>query len=181
MKYIFIAVAAIILALWLCGCSHEKQAQKFFAEHPDKLADKCAAIFPVHDSTIVRDSVRFDTLYMEGVPVILRDSFYIKGDTIIKQVIKQCPQSQIITKYVNRDSIIYRRDGAAEAVLNFHVSRLQADSIRKLQTIEGLTSKVGGKNKLIWLLLAVVILESLWIFRKPLLSIINPVKILPPL
>lgn len=100
----------------MIGCATQKNAEKYYQKHPEKLAEKCAYEFPVIDSVVVIDSVHFDTLYIETEPLVIKDSFYIQGDTIIKTVTKQCPPHKEVIKTVRHDSIIIRRDRAYETV-----------------------------------------------------------------
>lgn len=120
-------IALTVILTWLTGCTTQRKAEKYYQKHPEKLAEKCADEFPVKDSIIVIDSVHFDTLYLEGEPVILKDSFFIKGDTIIKQITKECPKVQTITKTVTHDSIIYRRDIAYETTLDYTIQELKQE------------------------------------------------------
>jgi hypothetical protein len=169
----------IFFLLVLIGCTTQKKATNYFNNHPDQLAPICADKFPVKDSLVTRDSVRFDTLFIEGDPVVLKDSFYIKGDTVVKQVTKECPKVQTIVKTVIKDSIHYVENTARVAMLLNQVKEL-SDKVEKCQTMsDKLQDKVKHKNKVIWWLIIVVAIESLWIFRKPLLSLINPIKAIP--
>jgi hypothetical protein len=168
----------IFFLLVLIGCTTQKKATNYFNNHPDQLAPICADKFPVKDSLVTRDSVRFDTLFIEGDPVVLKDSFYIKGDTVVKVVTKECPKVQTIFKTVIRDSIHYVRDRAFEATLLNDIDKAKALLVECRAQIVSDANKIKHKNKVIWWLVIVVVAESLWIFRRPLLSLINPVKAL---
>lgn len=161
MKKIILLTAIIILS-----CNAEKKASKYYDAHKDKLAEKCATNFPVHDSIVVNDSTHFDTLYLEQEPLILRDSFYIKGDTIVKQVTKQCPSSQTIVKTVFRDTTRYIENTAKVVALTNQLNKATA-------TVTTLKESNSTKNKWIWKLIIVVIIETLILFRKPILSILK--------
>lgn len=171
----------ILFLLILTGCTTQKKASKYFNNHPDQLAPICAEKFPVKDSLVTRDSIRFDTLFIEGEPVILKDSFYIKGDTVVKVITKECSKVQAIYKTVTKDSIHYVENTARAKVLE---NAIEAGNKKIKQIGDSLTKaedKIKHKNKLIWWLIIVVAIESLWIFRKPLLSLINPVKGIIPI
>lgn len=128
------ALVTILICTLLTACATQRNAEKYYAIHPEKLAEQCTDKFPVKDSVVVIDIVHFDTLFIAGEPVILKDSFYIKGDTIVKQVTKECPKVQTITKTVTHDSIIYRRDMAMEYMLNSKIEE-QGKQITELQTV----------------------------------------------
>lgn len=119
----------------IVSCNYEKKATNYFKLHTDKLAPLCAKEFPVKDSFYVKDSVRFDTLYLESEPEVLRDSFFLKGDTIVRQVTKECPKEKIITKYITHDSIIIRRDIAKETDLQNKVAKLVTENTTLTATI----------------------------------------------
>lgn len=154
-KNIAAVIAAIILLFiacsWLTGCVSQRKAEKFYQKHPEKLAQACSEHFPVKDSSIVRDSVRFDTLFLEGEPVVLKDSFFIKGDTIVKVITKECPKVETIVKTSRHDSIIYRRDIAYEATLNYKnvsLEREVAQSETKAAAVEDALQKSNeGRSK----------------------------------
>jgi hypothetical protein len=178
---LFIAIYTTLLCLVLFSCTTERKATGYFREHPEKLAPICAEEFPVKDSLVVKDSVRFDTLWIEGEPVILKDSFYIKGDTIVKVITKECPKVSTVIKTVTRDSIHYVENTARVVMLQNQIKSSQLENQKLQAQIALLQGKVKGKNKVIWWLAVFVAILTAWTFRRPILSIINPIKIIPPI
>jgi hypothetical protein len=129
----------LLIILLLVSCSVEKQAQKktaWLIAH-DKLDDVCARIYPVKDSLVVRNSVSFDTLYVEN-EVFIRDTVTREGRTVYIE--KKCPPHQVITKVVNRDSIIYRTNTA-------EVERLKGEVLSKEKQIKEKDNTIIGKDK----------------------------------
>lgn len=173
----------IIIILLLTSCVSSKKVHKYLDKHPEEAAQFCAEAFPVKDTVIVRDSIRFDTLYLETEPEIIRDSFWLKGDTIIRQVTKNCPPHQVVTKTVTKDSLIIRRDRAYETVQANEITRLLKEMQKKNGEIVELEGKLKAKTKKMWLFLFIAIGLGIWNFRKQILSLlarlIVPVKIPP--
>lgn len=73
-RWVIIVIALLAVLSGLTSCNLEKQATKYYALHPDKLAEKCAAAFPVQEKII------------PGKPVITRDTVWEKPDSV------PCPQ-----------------------------------------------------------------------------------------
>lgn len=168
-----------LLVLWsaivllVIGCTTEKKATKYMQKHPEVSAKLCAETYPVKESVIVRDSVHFDTLYVDGEPVFVRDTVYTKGDTVIKVIEKKCPQNQTIVKTINHDSIIVRENTAQIANLQNIINNLQSEINSRDETIAAQDATIKTKNKWIWWLLLVCIGLGLWTVRKPLLTLIK--------
>lgn len=147
---IFYFILFIICVMLLLSCTTARKATDYMKKHPDIGSEYCKDAFPVLDSVIVRDSISFDTLYLEPLPEIIRDSFYIQGDTIIRTVTKQCPPHQTITKTVRHDSIIIRRDRAFEYVQSDTIKN-QAYTIR--EQAADLNRVKHGRN--LWRIIAI--------------------------
>lgn len=127
-KLFIVWLILVVAVLFLHSCSVDKKATKkeaWLIAH-DKLDDICARVYPNHDSTIVKDSLSFDTLYVSN-DVYLRDTVYRDGDTIYRE--KKCPPAQVITKYIYKDSIIYRTNTA-------EVERLKGELLAKDKQIK---------------------------------------------
>jgi hypothetical protein len=116
MKYVILLFSLLSLA----SCVTQKKVERFLDNHQEVLAKECAENFAPKDSIIVKDSVHFDTLYQEGLVIV--DTFRIGADTIYRNT--QCPKTQIITKVIRHDSVIYQRDRAAEYVLQDRINKL---------------------------------------------------------
>lgn len=112
-KLLIIWLIIIAAVLFLHGCSVEKKAQRKTAWliSRDKLDDICARVYPPRDSFSVKDSILFDTLYMDN-NVIIRDTVKCK-DTVI-YLERRCPPSERIIIHHYHDSIIYRSNTAEE-------------------------------------------------------------------
>jgi len=120
----------LILLVLLAGCSVEKRAQKKVAWllAKDVMDDACARLYPVRDSVVVRDSLHFDTLYVENETYI-RDTVVREGQTVYIE--KKCPPHQVITKTVTRDSFIYRTNTADVERLKGEVLAVQKQLVEK--------------------------------------------------
>lgn len=117
---VFLIIWAVLLLL--TACSTEKKAQKktaWLIAH-DKLDDVCSRVYPNRDSTIYRDSISFDTLYLQN-DVTVRDTV-VKGDTLFVE--KKCPPERVITETVHDSVFIYRTNTA-------DVDRLKGDLLAK--------------------------------------------------
>lgn len=112
MKYLSLT----FLLFLIVGCATQRKAEKFYSNHPEKLAEKCATEFPVKDSIIKGDSViLFDTLWETFTDTLVSEP---KVVTEIKTVPK------IVTKtVVVRDTII-RENTARVSVLNSQIAKL---------------------------------------------------------
>lgn len=108
---VFWVLLVVLIGIILASCSVERQAQRktaWLIAH-DKLDDVCARIYPPKDSLVVRDSVSFDTLYVEN-EVIYYDTVYRDGQMVV--ISKPCPPHQVITQTIRKDSLIYRTNTA---------------------------------------------------------------------
>jgi hypothetical protein len=152
----------LIVASGLLGCSVDKKAQRKEAWliSKDKLDDICARVYPNHDSTIVKDSVRFDTLYKDGPEVILHDTVYSVGDTIVKVITKQCPPVQVITKTVHDSVFIYRTNTAEVERLKGEVLAKEAQIKAKDDIVIKQQTKI---DKNTWWEIACIITWSLFV------------------
>jgi hypothetical protein len=120
MRYILI----LFTALFLFSCNTEKQLQKKEKKYVswllanDKMADNCAELFPNVAGYEVRDSIYFDTLYLQSLP----DTILSKPDSDTVYVIKT--RIQPIIKTVQRDSIITIPNTAAERAWEIKYNKL---------------------------------------------------------
>lgn len=112
-KLLIIWLIIIAAVLFLHGCSVEKKAQRKTAWliSRDKLDDICARVYAPRDSFSVKDSILFDTLYLDN-NVIIRDTVKCK-DTVI-YLERRCPPSERIIIHHYHDSTIYRSNTAEE-------------------------------------------------------------------
>jgi hypothetical protein len=165
-------VWAVFILMQLLGCSVDKMAQKktaWLIAH-DRLDDICARVYPNRDSVTVKDSVSFDTSYVSN-DVYLRDTIYRDGDTIYRE--KKCPPAQVITKYVNHDSTIYRTNTA-------DVDRLKGELLDKDKQLKAKDDIVIKQQQKIdkedwwktaclitWFAMVLVIVARLFIIKRP--------------
>lgn len=151
----------LILALVLVSCNPSKKAHRFASSNPNEFADFCAQNFPVHDSTFIKDSVHFDTLYLENQPVI--ETTYLR-DTVFKTVYYP-GSTQVITKYVKRDSIIIRRDYAAEKSLEIKRDALIINNKDLIAQRDGYKGKYNWWKLvclITWAVILVFIVGKIW-------------------
>lgn len=103
----------LLICLVLLACNPVKKALKVARQNPNEFAGFCAEIFPVGELVTVKDSTRFDTLYLQSEPVT---EYVTRNDTVYKTV-RSPGTTYFITKTVTKDSLIIRRDRAAEKAL----------------------------------------------------------------
>ena len=100
-----IIINFLFLLLILASCNPQKKLFKAISElqkHPIESAKYCADKYPVKDTTIYRDSVKFDTLYMgEYVfdTTVVKDTVYIT-----KTVPKTITKTLTYTKEIQKES-----------------------------------------------------------------------------
>jgi hypothetical protein len=170
LKIMLLIIAGLVLFL-LFSCSTEKKAQRKVAWllSKDLMDDNCSRLYPNHDSVI--NSIHFDTLYVDGEPVILRDTVFQKGDTIIKVITKQCPPERIITKY--HDSIIYRTNTAEVERMKRELLYLQNQIKAKDDIIIKQQEKIDKNDwwkmaaLITWFTILLGIVFRLFIYKRP--------------
>ena len=69
----------LILALFICSCTAERQLAKISVKHPALLAKTCGNFFPVKESTIR------EIQYVQGQRDTLWQSEFVDCDTVIGQ------------------------------------------------------------------------------------------------
>ena len=115
-----IIINFLFLLLILASCNPQKKLFKALDElqkHPIESAKYCADKYPVKDTTIYRDSVKFDTLYMgEYVfdTAIVKDTVYIT---------KTVPKT--ITKTVTNIKEVYRENTARTEQLRLQYEKCE--------------------------------------------------------
>lgn len=165
-----IAIVLLILAAIgavSMGCNTAKRAHQYANAHPEEFAEFCAEEYPVKDSLVVRDSVHFDTLYVEGVT--LTDTLVIEGKTVILD--RPCPPQRVVTKVVRKDSTIYRENTARVAHLGAEIKAKEKQITEDKQYIKWIEGKANWWRSacvLTWLIVGVYIL--LKVFSSRLLS-----------
>jgi len=131
MKKSFFWIAVVLT----CSCNPLKKAQDQFKLHPEEFADLSSKYFPCKDTSYVRDSIHFDTLYMypfdrgmdprfnsgvdttiSGYTIGTTDGIKIGGG-IIRDTVYYPGPTRFVTKTIRHDSIIIRRDNAKEIAL----------------------------------------------------------------
>ena len=97
----------VLFLITLSACNPQRKLYKAIDElqrHPIESAKYCADKYPVKDTTIYRDSVKFDTLYMGE---------YVFDTTVVKDTVyitKTVPKT--ITKTVTNIKEVYRENTA---------------------------------------------------------------------
>ena len=141
----------LVLMLFLLAACNSVQKATDYLRKKQALAEVCAVNYPVRDSAYVRDSLSFDTLYVPGDPVILKDSFYIHGDTIIRTISKQCPKEKTIVQTIRHDSVIIRENTAKQAALQIQMGQLQGTLAVTQSKLEDM--KKGRSRWRLWCLI----------------------------
>lgn len=104
---LFLNIAATFLC-WLLfySCVTIPKATKKLDSQPLESSRYCSTRFPMRDSIVTRESVRFDTLYTSGdtVYTIHHDSLSV----LVRDTIKITLPAKIITKTILRDTTIFR-------------------------------------------------------------------------
>lgn len=156
-------ILMIILGLFVwTSCMTPSKATNYLKDK-NLLAGVCAAEFPVHDSVIVHDSIHFDTLYEPGPQVMARDTIIVAGQPI--PFYNECPPAKVIRKTVWKDSVIYRKDVAEQAVSKQQIADLtvvnkdlvrQRDEYKASSEKNAALAKRNGRQRTVtWILLVV--------------------------
>lgn len=167
MKSVIILLAVFVVLFSSCNPQRKIQkAKNVLNDNPIEAANYCAEKFPVIDSTIVKDSVRYDTIYLYNESLIDTQIVRLK-DTVFKTIIKS-GATVYITKTVTKDSIIIRRDVAKEKALqgqNDNLIVVNKDLVTDRDKWKS-KAKSNGKQKWItWILLVVGIVVGIY-FKK---------------
>lgn len=99
----------LIIILLFASCNPVKKALKVAHDNPKEFAAFCAEAFPVTEKVTVKDSIRFDTMYLQSDPVTVYETI---NDTVYKTV-SMPGTTYFVTKTVTKDSTIIRVDNAA--------------------------------------------------------------------
>ena len=116
-----IIINFLFLLLILASCNPQKKLFKALDElqkHPIESAKYCADKYPVKDTTIYRDSVKFDTLYMGE---------YVFDTTVVKDTVyitKTVPK--YITKTVTQVKEVLRENTARVEQLRLQYEKCEA-------------------------------------------------------
>jgi hypothetical protein len=148
-----------------------KKTEKYLNRHPELLARKCSQAFSVRDSVITHDSVSYDTVNVDNDFVYKIDTVYISGEPVVLK--SKCPQSKVITKTVYRDTTVFQRDRYTEYLLQRQVASLATDTSKLNSKIIAFKLKVSKQISIIWKLIIVVVILSLWALRKPLIALVK--------
>lgn len=157
-KLVMVLAALCMMIGAITSCNPQRKinkAKSLLNEHPDEAAKYCAEKFPVKDSTIVRDTTVFDTLYLENEPEV--DIRYV-NDTVFKTITVP-GTTYFVTKTVTKDSIVIRRDIAKETALQAKIDDLiivNADCIG---------DRDKAKQKRDWWMWVAIGLGAAWIIK----------------
>jgi hypothetical protein len=158
LRLLVVYISILLVVCMILSCTSQRKVQKWNALHPGAAAQNCADQFPPRDSVSIVDSVHFDTLYVEN-ETVLRDSFFIKGDTVVRIVDKKCQPVQQIIKTVTKEKYVLRIDSASVFAM-----RSQRDTeYAARQKAE--TKLAETKDKLNWWKIACIITWALVIVR----------------
>jgi hypothetical protein len=158
---------AIFLVIVFVSCNEQRKIQKakeVLNDHLPEAAAYCAEKFPVKDTTIVKDSVRLDTLYIPGEPIT---ETIIRNDTVYKTI--TIPgTTYFVTKTVKKDSIIIRRDIAKETALQKQKDNLiivNKDLVADRDKWKSKYKSNGTQKWVTWILLSIVFAAGIY-FKK---------------
>lgn len=169
----FIIWSAILLLINGCANSKISKAKRVLDENPIDAAAYCANKFPVKDSIVYKDSVRFDTIYTGETYF---DTISVQcPDTVIKVVTKVEPKT--IVKTVTNVKEVYRENTAKTEewrLMFFDAQKKMLTAIDKLNKSEA-EKKIwkAAARKWKWLFIALVAFIIGWKFRSPLLKLLK--------
>jgi hypothetical protein len=137
------------LAVGLMSCTTPKKVQKRIYKSVNTLKkygaldSTCATEYPIRESIVYRDSVHFDTLYTEGLHLI--DTVYLDGKPIV--IHRQCPDAQVVTKYVTKEVTKIQENTARVSMLQGNIEQLEGISEGKDKDIAVLKDRLGEAKK----------------------------------
>ncbi len=159
MRYLVI----FILALSFIGCtSIDKQhfkARQYYMENKDKLAELCAAEFPVIPEYIKGEEiVRYDTIsYPYEVLADCPDGTKV-----------ECPKPKTIIKEVVRTDTVRRPDLAQEQKLRDRINKVNADNAilraEKEKALEGLKQSESENKSKDWIIIGLIFTLGICVF-----------------
>jgi len=159
-------IIALALVFTLGSCHTEqrsmRKAQEYLFKHPEYSAGYCAEQYPVKDSIITKDSITYDTLYVQADPSIDPVPMNPGDNPPQFEVVpnKEPPVIKYILKTIRKDSIIYRRDGAEERRLQLSLQACQGNNnnlVNKNDELQQLVNEWKGKAKTRWWWIALLI------------------------
>ena len=160
---------AILSAFCTIGCASERQLQKAEAKlsQAGRLAQICSNRFPSRDSIVYRDSIRIDTAH-EGEYIFdtirTLDTVYItKTIPIVKTITK--------TKLVIKENTA--KIEAAELALSACNTDFADMSLGMLEERKELDRYKKLATERLWTMWIVIVLATLWTFRKLLNKYVN--------
>lgn len=176
-------ILTIIIACVLVSCSTPKRLNKLMDKLPEETAIQCDKRFPIKETTdtlMVADTALLKAYEQEYLRVILMlNDLMNKGcDTVviekINEVVKTIPskpQTKVIVKTQESTAKLQVVKDSCDKLVKEFVTINQNNAT----TIDNLTktnNKLNKQNNWLWL---IVILLTLWIFRKQILSLIKKV------
>jgi hypothetical protein len=180
MKQIFIVFVTALFA----SCMTAKKADKFLDKNPEFAAKQCAERFPILETT---DTLTvYDTTLIKAYEMEFGYLYHII-DSLLGKQIPDSTKKQIITifqdkkvpvikyKYITRVQESTAKTQVVRDSCQKMSAKLSAKLDKEMDKVSKLTDKChkykNQRNNLLWL----VILLSLWILRKPVLSLIKPI------
>lgn len=182
----------LLLIVLLFGCNPEakklRKTQEYLFRHPDFSAGYCAEQYPVKDSIVTRDSIRFDTLYVpdySGIePADTLSPAGGGGSSSSNGSTSGGGQKETVTRYITKtitkDTTIYRRDAAEERRLQLSLQACQGNNTILLNKNEALQAKVDewkakAKTRWWWIiaLIGAAVTYTAIKFKKNILSLKN--------
>lgn len=150
--------------LFFASCSsvakQQRNAEAFYATHPEKLAWQCAVKFP--PDTIFKPgtvSIRSDTTFLPGDSVPCPPVMNAAGETVSVKV--KCPDSKVIHDSIFKTDTITK---LSTDLLDYY--GFQNDSLRRVllitQTQKAEASKTAGNR--LWFIIGLIIALGAYAF-----------------
>lgn len=151
----------LILALFVSGCTAEKQLAKISVKRPELLAKTCGTFFPVKESTTK------ETIYVQGQRDTIWQSEFVDCDTIIgKDRIVRVPyviRSRDTLKIVE---IRTEENTAQLESLGYNISELEAMCVAKDKEILSTKQTLKNTRGLLWIAIAILATIGVFLYIK---------------
>jgi hypothetical protein len=166
----------LIIILLFSSCYTAKKAEtqvlKAAVKHPEVLSKIAANLYPPKDSTVFKDVINFDTLYMPEYAEY--DTMYLRDTVVITKTVPK-----MVTKTVEKTKEVYRENTAKVSNQAHQIDNLTRQVITCNTEVTQLGNSVKeykgkakrSKRNLILLLIAI----GIYVFLNPLFKMIKTV------
>ncbi len=158
----------------LLGCSESRKITKAVLtldEHPEVAARYCGNKFPMKDTVIYRDSIRYDTLY-DLTPVQI--DTVLREDTVVVTITKTSPA--IVKTVVEYKEVIKQPIEKIEEQRSLYLAceGRYSTLLQKYETTN--EERKQWKERFWWLLIVAAALAG-YIVRKPVMKLVSKLPI----